>query len=97
MTAYFIFLHNLKEQRVQSSSVPNKVNVNTKAMLFRSRPLTLMTLANMEVMTEFSGIELQHENGINSVNYLAGLLRVLLLIVYLFSSSLFNNVVSHVY
>lgn len=56
-----------------------------------------MTLPNMEVMTEFSEIELQHENGINSVNYLASLLRVLLLIVHLFSSSLFNNVVSHIY
>lgn len=56
-----------------------------------------MTLPNMEVTTEFHGIEFQHENGINSVHYLAGLLRVLLSIVYLFSSSLFNNVTSHVY
>jgi hypothetical protein len=56
-----------------------------------------MTLSNMEVTIEFPGIEFQHENGINSVNYLADLLRVLLLTLYLFSSSLINNVVSHVY
>jgi hypothetical protein len=56
-----------------------------------------MALPNMEVMTEFPGIEFQHEKGINSVNYLAGLLRVLLLTVFLFSCSLFNNVEFHVY